>query len=340
MRKVIDLECDLPPDENGSPRKLEAATHPPGYGDPERLEPLPGHGFSNYERIFTSRTDGGPAPEPTKKHGMSLADFVALMDRAGVEVGVLRAGNAIIADVLAQYSKRFIGLATISPHDGMRGVRELVRLVQDHGFGALRVSALYNMVPASGRRYYPLYAKCVELDIPVRIYTNMNYAIDRPYDLGHPRHLDQIAMDLPELRIVAGLSGWPWVNEMVALLRRHPNLYADTASHRPRYFGVPGSGWEQFLQFGNTLLQDKIMVGLSFAPLRQLAATRQCSTAETESASIRPAPPLGNPFLHRSCRSKPPRRGNEALCRPCCLQIPAQMGAAAVHRDHVPDGSA
>ena len=68
----------------------------------------------------------------------------------------------------------------------------------------------------------------------------------------------------PELRIVAGLSGWPWVNEMVALLRRHPNLYCDTASHRPRYFGVPGSGWEQFLQFGNTLLQDKVMVGLSW----------------------------------------------------------------------------
>ena len=51
---------------------------------------------------------------------------------------------------------------------------------------------------------------------------------------------------------------------MVALLRRHPNLYCDTASHHPRYFGVSGSGWEQFLQFGNTLLQDKIMVGLSW----------------------------------------------------------------------------
>src|SRR5579863_9834151 len=47
MRKVIDLECDLPPDENGHPRKVEAlSTHPPGYGDPERLPPLPGHGFS------------------------------------------------------------------------------------------------------------------------------------------------------------------------------------------------------------------------------------------------------------------------------------------------------
>jgi uncharacterized protein len=204
------------------------------------------------------------APGQDKPHGMSIADFVALMDRAGVEVGVLRAPNNMISEILANYPTRFIGLASISPHDGMRGVRELVRLVKEPGFGALRVSSLYNMLPASDRRYYPLYAKCVELDIPVRIYTSMNYANDRPYDLGHPRHLDQIAVDFPELRIIAGLSGWPWVNEMVALLRRHPNLYCDTASHRPRYFSVPGSGWEQFLQFGNTLLQDKIMVGLSW----------------------------------------------------------------------------
>jgi uncharacterized protein len=264
MRKVIDLECDLPPDENGNPRKLESATHPPGYGDPEKLPALPGHGFSNYQNIFTRRTEGVPVDTADKPHGLSIPDFVKLMDRAGVEVGVLRAGNAIITDILARYPKRFLGLASISPHDGMRGVRELERLVKECGFRALRVSALYNMLPASDRRYYPLYAKCVELDIPVRIYCNMNYANDRPYDLGHPRHLDPIAMDFPELRIVAGLGGWPWITDMVGLLRRHPNLYCDTASHRPRYFGVPGSGWEQFLQFGNTLLQDKIMVGLSW----------------------------------------------------------------------------
>ena len=88
MRKVIDLECDLPPDEAGNPRKLESATHPPGYGDPERLEPLPGHGFSNYQRIFKRRIEGGNSTEPEKKPGMSIADFVGLMDRAGVEVGM------------------------------------------------------------------------------------------------------------------------------------------------------------------------------------------------------------------------------------------------------------
>jgi predicted TIM-barrel fold metal-dependent hydrolase len=176
---------------------------------------------------------------------------------------VLRAGNNIVADVFAQCPKRFIGLATISPHDGMHGAREPMHLVKKHRFGALLVPSLYNTVPANDRQCYPLYAKCVELDIPVRTYTNINYASDRPYYLGHPRHLDKIAMDLPEFRIVAGPSGWPWVNEILALVRRHPDLYCDTASHRPRYFGVAGSGWEQLLQFGNTLLQDKVMVGLS-----------------------------------------------------------------------------
>lgn len=90
MRKVIDLECDLPADENGNPRKPPGADHPPGYGDPERLPPLDGHGFSNYARIFTKRGEdstggAGPAQKPD---GMSMAEFVARMDRAGVEIGV------------------------------------------------------------------------------------------------------------------------------------------------------------------------------------------------------------------------------------------------------------
>jgi len=118
-------------------------------------------------------------------------------------------------------------------------------------------------IPASDRRYYPLYAKAVELDIPVRIYSSMNYATDRPYDLGHPRHLDQVAIDFPELTIIGGLGGWPWVNEMVALVRRHPKLHLDTSAHRAKYLGQRGSGWEMLLQFGNTLIQDKVLVGLS-----------------------------------------------------------------------------
>ncbi len=50
---------------------------------------------------------------------------------------------------------------------------------------------------------------------------------------------------------------------MVALMRRHPRLYCDIASHRPRYLVAEGSGWEMLLRYGNTVLQDKVMVGLA-----------------------------------------------------------------------------
>jgi uncharacterized protein len=70
-------------------------------------------------------------------------------------------------------------------------------------------------------------------------------------------------MDFPELTLIGGLGGWPWVNEMVALVRRHPNLHVDTSAHRAKYLGQPGSGWEMLMQFGNTLIQDKVLIGIS-----------------------------------------------------------------------------
>jgi predicted TIM-barrel fold metal-dependent hydrolase len=260
--RVIDLECNLPSGEE-SPAYRDAIHGRPGNPVPDRLERPEGYGFDNYNRIFRGRAERAVA-EDAPADGLRIDRFLADMDRAGVEVGVIGgASNKTLARVCQAHPDRFIGLAAMSPLDGMRGVREFERLVRDEGIGGMRVVALYNMVPASDRRYYPLYAKCVELDVPVRIYTSMNYANDRPYDLGHPRHLDDVAIDFPELRIVAGLAGWPWVGDMIGLLRRHPNLYCDTAAHRPRHFATEGSGWEQFLQFGNTLLQDKIMVALS-----------------------------------------------------------------------------
>ena len=96
-----------------------------------------------------------------------------LNDPFGLEAAVPRlnlAAREVLRAPRLQGRRRRIDrrLASISPHDGMRGVRELVRLVRECGFktSALRVSALYNMVPASDRRYYPLYAKCVDIIEP------------------------------------------------------------------------------------------------------------------------------------------------------------------------------
>lgn len=275
MSKIFDLEGGLPGEDQ---RFADSAHDAPGPRSPNRLPAETSHGLANYGRIFSSRRsalagDQQEAPAP------SLDEFVTGLKAAGVVRSVVaspRIPNSVIADAVRQHPDFFVGLAYLSPYDGMRASRELERLVREDNFAGLMVSALSDVLPASDRRYYPLYARCVDLGIPVRIYTSMNYANDRPYDLGHPRNLDQVACDFPELTIIAGLSGWPWANETTALLRRHPNLFADTAAHRPRYFGTAGSGWETFLHFGNSILQDKIMIGLSSglmgAPVSELIA--------------------------------------------------------------------
>jgi predicted TIM-barrel fold metal-dependent hydrolase len=272
MVRVIDLECDLPTPETAAFRAAHRDEPPLGSGDTFRGREsvaVPGYGMANYANIFRNRAtnEGGGRPV------MSLDDFATMLAKAGVEKAVVgtaqQPSNDYTVSVVRAHPERFIGFARISPWDGMRGVRELERLVREEGLRGLAMAAFRERIPSNDRHYYPLYAKCVELGIPVRLYSSMSYATDRPYDLGHPRYLDDVAQDFPELTIIAGLGGWPWTNEMVALARRHPNLYVDTAAHRPRHFATPGSGWEMLIQFGNTLIQDKVMVGVSWMTLGQ-----------------------------------------------------------------------
>ena len=260
MPRIIDMECSVPYGANAVAKAAEpksAEPEPAAAGAPAQ----PGYGMANYGRIFRSRREGADH--------RPAGDLDAYMKHIAT-LGIVRSvpfglPNSETTELMRRFPGRFIGLARISilEHKGLSGVRELERLVRDEGFSALGISALVDCIPASDRRYYPLYTKAAELGIPVRIYSSMNYANDRPYDLGHPRNLDQVAMDFPELKIIGGLGGWPWVNEMVALVRRHPNLHLDTSAHRARYLGQPGSGWEMLIQFGNTLIQDKVLVGLS-----------------------------------------------------------------------------
>jgi len=296
--RVIDIECDLPTPEAYEFRASHSPNPVLGSGDTFRgrdAESARGHGMVNYLNIFGPgyATEVGMSPEefnekrrtmdPDALFGelrrrlaekaMSVEAFAGILQGAGVQRAVVgtaqQPSNDYTVRVVQERPDVFIGFARISPWDGMAGVRELERLVRDHGLRGLAMAPFRERIPPSDRRYYPLYAKCVELGIPVRLHAAMSYATDRSYDLGHPKHLDDVAMDMPELTIIAGLGGWPWLPDMVALARRYPNIYIDTAAHRPRHFSTKGSGWEMLLQFGNTLIQDKVMVGVSWLTLSQ-----------------------------------------------------------------------
>lgn len=205
----------------------------------------------------------------TKEMATEPEELVANMDAAGIEWGLLNGhdDNDKTADLISRWPTRFKGIAAADPHSGPKAVKELERAVKDLGFIAYYASPFDWDIRADDPLFYPLYAKAVALDIPVFIYSTMNYRTDLPMDIGRPLHLDRVAMDFPKMKIVAECGGWPWVPELVGVARRHGNIYINTCSHRPKHLATPGSGWEMLIQFGNTLLQDKIVFASGFGDL-------------------------------------------------------------------------
>ncbi len=169
--------------------------------------------------------------------------------------------NHLVAALAERCPQRFIPFAGVDILQGMAAVRELEYWVRERGFRGLSLRPFMIKLPADDRRYYPFYAKCVELQIPLSIHTSANWTTVSVSDLGHPRHIEVVAADFPELKIIMSHAGYPWVLEAVQLAWKYPNVYLELAAHRPKYFAAPGAGWEPLMRFGQTTIQDKVLFG-------------------------------------------------------------------------------
>jgi uncharacterized protein len=230
--------------------------------------------MAGYLRVFYKRE---PRPEEfgAAARDMQMTDeqVIALLDQAGISRTLITGfdewssvhatfiPNDLVAGLAERHPDRFIPFAGIDLGKGMEGVRELEHLVHDRGFRGLSLRPFMIGLPADDRRYYPLYAKCVELGIPLSVHTSANWTTVAPSDLGHPRHIDVVAADFPELDIIMSHAGYPWVLEAVLLAWKYPNVYLELAAHRPRYIAAPGTGWEPLLRFGPRTIKDKVMFG-------------------------------------------------------------------------------
>ncbi|HOD27717.1 MAG TPA: amidohydrolase family protein [Syntrophales bacterium] len=214
-----------------------------------------------------------------------LQAFVRQLDEMGVEKAVIfnldeetpsglkGLPNDYYADIVRRHPDRFIGMAGIDPLKGVDAVRE-IRRSYDLGLRGIGLRPFMFGLPPHHAQFYPLYATCVELDIPVWFHTGINYST-LTMEVERPIYFDIVAQDFPGLKIIAGHGGWPWVPEMMAVLRRNANVYLDISSIEPRYLGMPGSGWETLMSLGNSLLQNRILFGSTWLfmgrTIRQLA---------------------------------------------------------------------
>lgn len=257
---VIDFRSDLPTRDGVGAAYLDPPEHHSGYA-------------ATYQSAYDLREEDVVLPLPR---------FLNLLDEAGIDVVLVFArdardthGSHLSNEAVAAYAgseRRVRGLAAANPHRADESAEGIERAVAEYGFVGVNVSPWEQGLPADDRSYYPIYEKCVELGVPVVLHTGINFGARIPMELGRPLALDRVACDFPDLRIVAAHGGWPWVTEMVGVAWRHPNVYIEISGIRPRYLAQPGSGWEVLLQFGNSVLQDRILFGTDW-PLQPFKRT-------------------------------------------------------------------
>ncbi len=174
-----------------------------------------------------------------EKLNISAEGLIQLMDKSDVSLSVLQAEyefgdykafNNRVAEIVKKYPDRFIGYCSVDPRDGMKAVREIERCVKDLGLKGLNLQPWVQDLPPNHRKFYPLYAKCIELNIPATIHMGINFALNRSMSVGRPIIIDEIA-----------------------------HVYIEFGAIAPKYIEKPGTGWEPLLTYGNTLLQDRIL---------------------------------------------------------------------------------
>jgi uncharacterized protein len=223
--------------------------------------------------------------EAKTAEGVEVDEMLRRMDRAGIERGFLiapkvgRLGHPatwhlpyeVVLKAVKQHPDRFFGIAGTDPTEGMKGVYALQRAVEDYGFiGAHGYPHWFELAPDTPR-WYPFYAKCIELDIPIQLQIGQSlvYAPEYPCrSVGRPITLDAVACDLPELKLIGIHVGIPWTDEMIAMAWKHRNVYIGCDAHSPKYW--PAS----FVHYINTYGADKVLFGTDF-PVLDFERTRR-----------------------------------------------------------------
>lgn len=201
--------------------------------------------------------------------------LIEKMDRAHVQHAFLLAEKAgstshrihkriplkSVDRVVGQYPERFSGLMGIDPTEGMAGLRALESAVRDHGFvGAHLYPHWFEMAPDHAL-YYPYYAKCCELDIPIQMQVGhcLRYSAKRPLrSVGRPITLDTVACDFPELKLIGIHMGWPWTEEMISVAYKHSNVYIGSDAYAPAYWP------REFVRYLDSWGRGKVLFGTDY----------------------------------------------------------------------------
>jgi hypothetical protein len=176
------------------------------------------------------------------------------MDAWGIERGMIGVGGDDAAQALRDHPDRFIPSTQADPNEGMDAVRKLVHHFEKYGVRAVGMfpAGTFPQVPINDKKMYPIYAKCVELGLPVFVCAGVP-GPRVPFACQHVELIDEVMYDFPELVFVTRHGCDPWTDLAVKLMLKWPNLYYSTSAWAPKYYPKP------IVDYANTRGEDKVI---------------------------------------------------------------------------------
>ncbi len=178
------------------------------------------------------------------------------MDTHGIAMAMVGTSfkNDQAQKAIKDHPTRFFGSFEVDPNHGMEGVRELEAAVTELGVKSATAfpSGLNPQVPINDKKFYPIYAKCVELDIPICVCAGVP-GPRVPFAPQEVALIDEVCWFFPELRFVTRHGCEPWADLAVKLMLKWPNLYYSTSAFAPKYYP------QEVIQYANTRGADKVM---------------------------------------------------------------------------------
>jgi len=199
-------------------------------------------------------------------------DLLSELEAAEVEIAVVHAEyefgedaddlNEKVAALVNKHPEQLQGFGTVDLNN-LQPLTLIEQAENIHSFGlkGINLQPVFFEVDPLDRRMYPLYATAAKYGLIVSFHTGVHYSLKSSIMQNNPIFIDQIAVDFPNLKIIACHGGWPWTPEMTAVARRHSNVFIEFGGVDPKYIGIPGTGWETVFTLMNNLLSNQVLFG-------------------------------------------------------------------------------
>lgn len=194
----------------------------------------------------------------------SMAAVVFTVDMT-TTMGVEPIPNDEIAEAAAEHADVLIPFASVDPHLGQAAVREVHRLVDTHGIRGFKFHPNTQAFFPNDRTMYPVYEAIAEHGRIALFHTGQtgigaNAAGGGGIRLkySNPMHVDDVAVDFPDLDIILAHPSFPWQDEALAVATHKPRVHIDLSGWSPKYFPP------QLVRYANTLLSDKVLFGSDY----------------------------------------------------------------------------